>query len=148
MPGMFLLLAGPAPTAAARARPRLPPRARRTPRPGNAKLGKWPAGKLVRRPDMAGLNCSGFGGPMGPDWVRNTKLTYSTPPGISPWHAGFRVVPLTGSSGRLSMASAAPVTGITAPAVEPLHPARRVELQFREGRSRMDTPDPGMRAHR
>jgi len=43
-----------------------------------------------------------------PDRVRNTKLTYSNPPRISPWHIGFRVMPLTGSSDRLSMVSAAP----------------------------------------
>ena len=40
----------------------------------------------------------------------------------------------------------APVTGVTAAAVELLHPGRRVELQFREGRSRIDTADPE-RAH-
>ena len=40
----------------------------------------------------------------------------------------------------------APVTGVTAAAVELLHPARRVEPPFREGRSRIDTPDPE-RAH-
>jgi hypothetical protein len=34
----------------------------------------------------------------------------------------------------------APVTGRTAAAVELLHPAGRVEPQFGEGRSRMDTP--------
>ena len=40
----------------------------------------------------------------------------------------------------------APGTAVTAAAVELLHPARRVELQFREGRSRIDTADPE-RAH-
>ena len=35
----------------------------------------------------------------------------------------------------------APVTGVTAAAVELLHPARRVEPQFGEGRSRIDTAD-------
>jgi hypothetical protein len=40
-----VLPADPAPPAAARARPQLPPQARRTPRPDNANFGK-PAGKL------------------------------------------------------------------------------------------------------
>jgi hypothetical protein len=65
---------------------------------------------------------------------------YSIPPRISPWHGGFGAVPSTGSSGWLPMASAAPVAGVTAPAAEPLHPARRAELQFREGHPPMDTP--------
>jgi hypothetical protein len=57
---------------------------------------------------VAELNCSGLGGPLGvPDRVRNTKLTHSIPPRISPWHAGFRVMPSTGSSDRLPMVSAA-----------------------------------------
>ena len=59
-------------------------------------------------PDVAGLNCSGFGGPIGrPERVRKAKLTYSVPPRIWFWHVGLSVVPAIGSSDRLSMFSAA-----------------------------------------
>ncbi len=59
-------------------------------------------------PEVAGLKFSGFGGPTGvPDLVRKAKLTYSTPPRIEFWHAGLSVVPLIGSSDRLSMFRAA-----------------------------------------
>ncbi len=96
VPGRSVLPAGAASPAAARARPQLPPRAGRTPRPrqGQVRQACRAAGPP---PGVAELNCSGFGGPMGvPDRVRNTKPTYSNPPRISPWHAGFRVMPLTG----------------------------------------------------
>jgi hypothetical protein len=97
------------------------PRRQRQPVPGRScrherVVDRAPRQCQVRRacleagppPDVAELNCSGFGGPMGvPDRVSNTKLTYSNPPRISPWHAGFRVMPLTGSSDRLSTVSAA-----------------------------------------
>src|SRR5262245_54020881 len=63
---------------------------------------------LVGLPLVAGLNCSGFGAPMGlPEWVRNAKLTYSIPPRIELWQDLFRFRPLIGSSDNLSIVSAA-----------------------------------------
>src|SRR5215472_13328874 len=63
---------------------------------------------LVGLPEVRGLNCSGLGGPIGlPECVRKAKFTYSVPPRISPVHVGLSVVPLTGSSDRLSIVIAA-----------------------------------------
>src|SRR6266516_6838982 len=62
----------------------------------------------VGLPEVAGLNCSGFGGPIGaPLLVRKAKFTYSVPPRICCWHVGFMAVPFTGSCDRLSILSAA-----------------------------------------
>jgi hypothetical protein len=86
VPGTFVLPAGPASPAAARARPQPPPRPRRAPRPRQCQVRR--ACREAGPPRMAELNCSGLGGPLGvPDRVRNTKLTYPVPPRISPRHA-------------------------------------------------------------
>ncbi len=63
---------------------------------------------LVGLPPVAGLNCSGFGAPMGlPEWVRIAKFTYSMPPRIELWQDLFRFRPLIGSSDKLSIVNAA-----------------------------------------
>jgi len=87
VPDTFVLPAGPASPAAARARPQPPPRARRTPRPRQCQVRRA-CREAGPPPGVAELNCSGLGGPVGvPDRVRNTKLTYPIPPRISPRHA-------------------------------------------------------------
>src|SRR6266566_5509663 len=62
----------------------------------------------VGLPEVAALNCSGFGGPIGvPLLVKKAKFTYSVPPRIDCLHVGLIAVPFTGSWDRLSIVSAA-----------------------------------------